>query len=134
MTTLFKYLKCFVFIILLGVSNYLYAEVVTKPTIELATEELVQLYYNFGVSLSYNNEYDKAIEQFEQVININNDNADAHYNLAYLSYYHSKNLLKAHEHFQKYLELKPDARELSEISRYLGEIEVTLWLDTLIRN
>lgn len=112
-------------------SLFCYADIVDHKTIEMPVEDLVMLHYNLGVSLSFNNECDKAIEQFERVLSIQENNADAHYNLGYLAYFYSKNLVKAHQHFQKYLDIIPNAPELSEISSYLGEIEVALWLDSL---
>lgn len=126
-----KYLGKLLFGFMLTVfcSNSLYAQ--QTEMVQINAKELLKLHYNLGVALSYNNDYSKAIEQFDKVLNLDDSNADTHYNLGCLFYFHKKNLLKAHEHFQRYLELDPDATDLNEVARYIGEIEVSLWLDEL---
>jgi len=80
------------------------------------------LHYNLGVAYTKEKNYDMAIDEYESVLSLNPQDADTHYNLAILYDEVRKNSKKAIEHYQKYLELKPDAEDIDEVKDWIATL------------
>jgi tetratricopeptide (TPR) repeat protein len=64
-----------------------------------------------------------AIDEYEKALRLNPQDADTHYNLAIIYDEVSKNPKRAIEHYQKYLELKPDAADIDEVKDWITRLE-----------
>jgi len=80
------------------------------------------LHYNLGVAYTKEKNYDMAIDEYEKVLKINPQDADTHYNLAILYDEVRRNPKRAIEHYQKYLELKPDAEDIDEVKEWISSL------------
>ncbi len=99
-----------------ALKQYLYKVLQQKetPLPSLSNRQLVPLrkeledaHYDLGVMLQEQERFDDAIKEYEKVLQINSDDADAHYNLALIYDAHQNDPQRAIEHYQKYLELAP---------------------------
>lgn len=61
------------------------------------------------------NMFEQALDSFKKFIELHGEDADIHYNIAYIYEHIKKDKDKAIEHYQKYLMLKPDAEDLFEV-------------------
>jgi chromosome segregation ATPase len=79
-----------------------------------------QMHYNLGVFYTKNKEYERALAEFERVIEINPDDAYAHFNLGYIYAEYIVNRPKATEHFRHFLRLaKSDDQDVDWVKKYL---------------
>lgn len=97
-----------------------------KKFTELARQNKVlikgnsQMHYNLGVFYTKNKEYDRAVAEFEKVIEIAPDDAYAHFNLGYIYAEYLVNRKKAIENFRHYLRLaKSDDQDVDWVKKYL---------------
>lgn len=97
-----------------------------KKFTELARQNKVlirdtsQMHYNLGVFYTKNKEYDRAVAEFEKVIEITPDDAYAHFNLGYIYAEYLVNRKKAIENFRHYLRLaKSDDQDVDWVRKYL---------------
>lgn len=97
-----------------------------KKFTELARQNKVlikdtsQMHYNLGVFYTKNKEYDRAVAEFEKVIEITPDDAYAHFNLGYIYAEYLVNRKKAIENFRHYLGLaKSDDQDVDWVKKYL---------------
>ncbi|MFH1846354.1 MAG: tetratricopeptide repeat protein [Candidatus Omnitrophota bacterium] len=67
--------------------------------------------------------FNEAIQSFLKFLELDNDNADAHYNLAMLYEHAKKDKIKAVKHYNHYLALNPDAEDLYEIKMRVNSLE-----------
>jgi len=67
--------------------------------------------------------FDKAVEAFEKYMDINGEDANIYYNLAYINEKVIKNRRKALEYYNKYLELKPEAEDLYEVKMKIASLK-----------
>lgn len=81
------------------------------------------LHYNLGVTYTKEKSYEMAIDEYEKALSLNSEDADTHYNLAILYDELGKNPKRAIEHYQKYLELKPDAVDIDEVKEWIERLE-----------
>ena len=86
------------------------------------------LHYNLGVTYTKEKNYEMAIDEYEKALSLNLKEPDTHYNLAILYDELGKNPKRAIEHYQKYLELRPDAPDIDEVKEWitnlmLGEVK-----------
>ena len=77
------------------------------------------LHYNLGVFYTKDGNYQKAIEEFNEVISLDPSDADAHYNLGVIYAEHVPDEIKAKEHFQRYLEMAPNDKDADKARKYL---------------
>ncbi len=61
------------------------------------------MHYNLGVFYSKNKQYSRAIAEFEKAVELNPEDAFAHFNLGYIYAEYVEDRGKAVEHFRKYL-------------------------------
>lgn len=79
-----------------------------------------QMHYNLGVFYTKNKEYERALAEFERVVEINPDDAYAHFNLGYIYAEYIVNRPKATEHFRHFLRLaKSNDQDVDWVKKYL---------------
>lgn len=86
-----------------------------------ANNLLGDVYYDIAMSYSYLNNIDAAILNFKKVLEINPQNAYAHYNLG-LAYYKKNQKDLAITHLNIFLQLAPDAPEAPQVKNLLAQI------------
>lgn len=79
-------------------------------------DEQKETHYLRGRNRVSTQDYSKAIEEFEQALQVNPKSAAAHFELAWLHEEHMKDWASAIYHYQKHLQLKPDS-EYAERAR-----------------
>ncbi len=102
------------------------ASEIPKKFAELARENKVLLketalmHYNLGVFYTQNKEYSRAIAEYEKTLELNPDDAYAHYNLGYIYAEYMVDRPKAVEHFRKFLRLsKAEDKDVDWVKRYI---------------
>lgn len=78
-------------------------------------------YYNLGVAFAQQNNWDKAIDCWNQALKADAGLADAHHNIA-LAYEKQGDMGSAKTHFKRYIESIQDAGEINRIRQHLDEM------------
>jgi len=86
-------------------------------------KERALYYYDLGVAYTQSKLYEEAITVYEKSLKFNNTNPDAHYNLALLYDNFQQDSGKAILHYQKYLELKPNADDKEEVENWIKRLK-----------
>jgi tetratricopeptide (TPR) repeat protein len=81
------------------------------PEDEKFKEELARAHYNMGNVYFERGEYQRAVVEYYQAVDLMPYDADAHYNLAYVSGEFIGDQETALKHYQWYLYLKPNAQD-----------------------
>ncbi len=82
--------------------------------------ETSEMHYNLGVFYTKNKEYERAVAEFEKVVEITPDDSYAHFNLGYIYAEYIVNRLKAIEHFRHFLRLaKSNDKDIDWVKKYL---------------
>ena len=81
--------------------------------------ETAEIHYNMGVFFIENKDYVHAVAEFERALEFDPNNAKVHYNLGYLYSEEFGKHDEAAEHFRRFLQLSPDAKESEAIRSYL---------------
>lgn len=79
--------------------------------------------YNLGVAYSKAGMIEEAILAYEKSLEFDRNNPEAHYNLGLLYEETGYNLEKAIFHYQKYLELKPQAEDRKEVEAWIEKLK-----------
>jgi tetratricopeptide (TPR) repeat protein len=82
-------------------------------------EENAVLHYNLGVLYAQKEDYQKAVTEFERVIELKPEDAESHYNLGVIYGEHLSDREKATTHFKKYLSLAPDDADADRVRKYI---------------
>jgi tetratricopeptide (TPR) repeat protein len=83
-------------------------------------KETALMHYNLGVFYTKNKEYSRAIAEFEKDIELNPDDAAAHYNLGFIYAEYLVNRPLAITHFRKFLSLvKSDDKDVDWVKKYI---------------
>ncbi len=97
-----------------------------KKFTELARENAILLkqtalmHYNLGVFYTQSKEFSRAIAEFEKGLELNPDDAYAHFNLGYIYAEQLADRSKAVQHFQQFLRLaKNDDKDVDWVKRYI---------------
>jgi len=93
-------------------------ETLTSRYAELPQENTV-LRYNLGVMYAQKQEYDKAVKEFQKVLELKPDDAESHYNLGVIFSEQLNDRKKAILHFRKYLALAPHDPEAEQVRRFV---------------
>ncbi len=111
-------------------------KVVTKEfkdlTAKVATLEDAQkheraLYqYNLGIVYAQTQRYDEAIEAYQNSLELDPKNADAHYNLGLLYERVKSQSERAAWHYRRYLELKPQAEDRDDVQQRIDILTAAL--------
>jgi len=83
-------------------------------------KETADMHYNLGVLFTRSKQYDRAAVEFRKVIELKPEDAGAYYNLGIIYAEHLPNRDKAMEHFRRYLQLSPRARDASWVKQYIA--------------
>jgi chromosome segregation ATPase len=87
---------------------------------KILIKETAKMHYNLGVFYTRNKEYNRAIAEFEKVVEITPEDTYAHFNLGYIYAEYLLNRKKAVEHFRYFLRLaRSDDKDVDWVRRYL---------------
>lgn len=87
---------------------------------EALVDETAAVHYNLGILLAGDGEYERAVREFRAALTVRPDDADAHFNLGVVFAEHLGEPARAVPHFQRYLELRPNAPDAARVRAYLG--------------
>jgi len=114
----------------------------TKAKLFSTTKELdgfkkdaVSLHYNLGVILQGQAQWEAAIKEYQKVITFKPNDADAHFNLALIYDTVENERLKARDHYQKYLNIKPDAPDAAKVKERMVHLNTDngVWGDPNVK-
>ena len=83
-------------------------------------------HYNMGNIYFQKGEYEIAAREFYQAVTLMPDNPYPHYNLAFVSSEHLGDYRTSLKHYQMYLYLKPDAKDLNTVKEKIIEAQLRL--------
>ncbi len=95
-----------------------------RGAMEAMQNELAELHLEIGNSLFQEKKYERALEEYERVLELNPQERLAHYNSAIVYDYYLGNSEKAIDHYQKYLEMKPAQKEMRRIRERVLQLEL----------
>jgi len=86
---------------------------------EPSARELLKQHYNLALAYDQNQQYDEAEAEYKKALDIDPDDPDTHYNLGiiYDDYFQDK--ARAVAHYEKYLELRPGARDAENVRSWI---------------
>ncbi len=83
-------------------------------------KDTAQMHYNMGVFYTKNKEYSRATSEFEKAVEINPDDAAAHFNLGYIYAEYMVDRAKAVDNFRHYLRLaKKGDKDVEWVKKYI---------------
>ncbi|MBI4323399.1 MAG: tetratricopeptide repeat protein [Candidatus Omnitrophica bacterium] len=82
--------------------------------------------YNLGIVYAQAQRYDEAIEAYQNSLELEANNADAHYNLGLLYERVKSQSDRAAWHYRRYLELKPKAEDRDEVQQRIDMLTAAL--------
>ncbi len=101
-------------------------EELPKRFAELARENKILIkrtslmHYNLGVFYTQNQEYERAVAEFEKAIELNPEDSASYFNLGYIYAEHLQNRPKAIARFKQFLKLaKRDDKDADWVKRYI---------------
>ncbi len=98
----------------------------------LLTEELFKKHYNQGLEYDNIQDYDRALEEYGKALELISKDPDLHYNMAIIYDDYTDDKQKAVFHYQRYLELKPDAHDKTKVNTWLTRAKEELeWKNKL---
>ena len=84
-------------------------------------ERALKRHYNLAIIYENSGRYREAAEEYEKSLELSPDDADIHYNLALVYDDHIQNNTKAAFHYNRYLELAPDALDAGVVAEWMSE-------------
>lgn len=108
-----------------------------------ATEEIMVLRvdminacYNLGVLLQERGKTKEAIVEYTKVLKINPNDASSHFNLALLYDTVLDDRVKAREHYLRYLEINPEAKDKGKVQERIDDLEMekAIWKNDTYRD
>lgn len=90
---------------------------------QILQKERALFHYNLGVAYSQAELYDDAIGAYQQALQYDPNNADAHYNLGVLLKDVSHDSEKSKVHFNQYLETRPQAEDREEVKKWIEQLQ-----------
>lgn len=90
---------------------------------ETLKKERALYHYNLAVAYTQAKLYDEAVGAYEKSLKFNPDNPEAHYNLGLLYQNYKSDPDKAVTHYQRYLELKPEAEDKEEVKGWIESLK-----------
>jgi tetratricopeptide (TPR) repeat protein len=88
--------------------------------------ELAKAHYNMGNIYFERGEYQRAVVEYYQAVDLTPNDADTHYNLAFVSAEYLGDQETALKHYQWYLYLKPDAPDAPAVKEKIIEAKFSL--------
>ncbi len=89
-------------------------------------QELAKAHYNMGNIYFERGEYQRAVVEYYQAVDLVPNDPDTHYNLAFVSAEYLGDQETALKHYQWYLYLKPDATDAPSIKEKILEAKLAL--------
>ncbi len=89
-------------------------------------EELAKAHYNMGNIYYERGEYQRAVVEYYQAVDLSPYDPDTHYNLAFVSGEYLGDQETALKHYQWYLYLKPEASDTSLVKEKLAQAKLHL--------
>ncbi len=89
-------------------------------------EELSKAHYNMGNIYYERGEYQRAVVEYYQAVDLTPNDADVHYNLAFVSAEYLGDQETALKHYQWYLYLKPNAEDVNAIKERMMQAKLHL--------
>jgi tetratricopeptide (TPR) repeat protein len=87
---------------------------------KVLVKETALMHYNLGVFYTKNKEYSRAIAEFEKDVELNPDDAAAHYNIGFIYAEYLTNRPLAITHFRKFLSLvKSEDKDVDWVKKYI---------------
>ena len=84
-------------------------------------KETIKFHYNLGLMYDGMGKYSEAVQEYKKVLALSPDDADTHYNLGVIYDDCIKNKNKAVYHYEKYLELYPDASDFYIVVSWIAK-------------
>jgi len=88
--------------------------------------ELAKAHYNMGNIYFERGEYQRAVVEYYQAVDLTPNDPDTHYNLAFVSGEYLGDQETALKHYQWYLYLKPNASDVSAVKEKILQAKLTL--------
>ncbi|MGE5307561.1 MAG: tetratricopeptide repeat protein, partial [Deltaproteobacteria bacterium] len=82
-------------------------------------QENATLHYNLGVLYAQNQQYERAVQEFEKVIQLKPDDIETLYNLGVIYGEHLNDRKKAVAQFKRYLALAPDDADAQRVRKFV---------------
>ncbi|MEI8349278.1 MAG: tetratricopeptide repeat protein [Candidatus Omnitrophota bacterium] len=103
----------------------------TAKELESYRKDAIALHYNMGVILQGQAQWEAAIGEYQKVVALKPNDADAHFNLALIYDTIQNERAKANEHYRKYLDIKPDAPDAAKVKERMTHLntESGIWGD-----
>jgi len=89
-------------------------------------QELSKAHYNMGNIYFQRGEYQRAVVEYYQAVDLTPNDPDTHYNLAFVSGEYLGDQETALKHYQWYLYLKPDAPDASSVKEKIIEAKLAV--------
>ena len=90
-----------------------------KPDTAVSIDEEREAYHMDAKSKLFAEEFEAAVVGFEKALEVNPNNASAHFELGLINYLHLKDYVSAIYHFQKLLEMRPNHMMAVQIKDHL---------------
>ncbi len=97
-----------------------------KESRQALADDEARIHYNMGNIFYRLGRYQRAAREYRQAVALRPDDADAHYNLAFVSGEHLEDYETALSHYRSYLQLKPDAEDAVLVKEKIMEARLYL--------
>ena len=93
-----------------------------------------RVHYNMGNIFFHQGDYERARDEFRMAVRLMPYDANAHFNLAFVSWEYLEDFKTALEHFQQYLWLNPEAEDASLVKEKIiaAQMEVMGSIDSIL--
>ena len=97
-----------------------------KETDQKLRADSAKAHYNMGNIYFQKGEYELAAREYYQAVALMPDDADSHYNLAFVSIEYLNDYKTALDHFERYLYLRPNAPDLALVNEKITHAQLML--------
>ncbi|MEI8344901.1 MAG: tetratricopeptide repeat protein [Candidatus Omnitrophota bacterium] len=122
------------------VNERLKAQKATEQALYISTQkkshsamvrETAKMHFNAGNFYYQNRDYPNAVNEYKKALFYTPDDAQAHYNLAVVSDQVLGDWATALEHYKRYVQLSPDAKDVVRIKEKIMDLEINLQIQPL---
>ncbi len=102
------------------------------------SRESAKLHYNLANMFYDRGQYQKAVDEYQRVLELTPSDAAAHYNLAFINGEYLDNMPEALKDYKEYLHLNPGAEDAGPVKEKILDIQLKLrqpmssWLDNAV--
>ena len=97
-----------------------------NPNDDSFRDELARAHYNMGNIFFQRGEYQRAVVEYYQAVDLSPYDPDTHYNLAFVSSEFLRDQETALKHYQWYLYLKPEANDMDLVKEKIATAKLTI--------